>query len=618
MSGRRAGNRIRGPQSALTDFLAANNISAAQIRDDYDRRQREAEQQARENGEGPSTTAQSAEDADAEMAEAIAAAEQAAENTKKRKRNEKDAIEKIKNAKKKKQKSKKDPGSEDEYDDVLGRYEKAKPMPGQFEHCELCSKRFTVTPYSKEGPEGGLLCTPCGKQMTKDLKAEEKAKQKKPAAGRKRRQNESNRLDGIASNKVKTLQQLCIEKAVQFHDDVEELGDLPQELMDRLSAIFSKKRVMNSKTIKLFIRPDVDTIAIHDAAYLEVDDYMQMFAVSPGIRKLVIRNACQLKDEAIEYMLEKCDNINYLQLYAANLISDGMWLKLFKRYGKQLETFKLNWLDATFGDDIAAAMVKNCPNIRRLKLKLCRRLGQATIETISKLKHLEHLSLQISSEVSPESLVNLVQKCGANLRTLSLEHFLDLDDTVLSAIHINCKNISKMRISENDTATDAGFAALFSHWENPPLKFANFNSTRDVDNNNPTGPEEAIGVADAGFKALMKHSGFALEDLNIASCRHVSLSTFNDVFDGEAIYPALERIDMSFCSRVDTRVIAGIFKSCPAVKKVIAFGCFDVQDVVVPRDVVLIGVPKAQDAIEQFGMGMGVEEAVTRMVGVAA
>lgn len=49
-----------------------------------------------------------------------------------------------------------------------------------------------------------------------------------------------------------------------------------------------------------------------------------------------------------------------------------------------------------------------------------------------------------------------------------------------------------------------------------------------------------------------------------------------------------------------------------------AFGCFDVTDVVVPRGVVLIGVPKAQDEIEQFGVGIGVEEAVGRMIEAAA
>jgi DNA repair protein RAD7 len=144
---------------------------------------------------------------------------------KKRKREEKEAIDAIKNKKKEEKKTKKtkgkpkkkpkkgDPDDDDEseYENELGNemYKKARPAPGQFEHCEICSKRFTVTPYSKAGPDGGLLCTPCGKELAKDEKAA-----KKPASkpvGRKRRKLESDRLDGFAVGGAKTLQQICIE-----------------------------------------------------------------------------------------------------------------------------------------------------------------------------------------------------------------------------------------------------------------------------------------------------------------------------------------------------------------------------------------------------------------------
>jgi DNA repair protein RAD7 len=143
-------------------------------------------------------------------------------------------------------------------------YQKSKPLPGQLENCEVCGKRFTVTPYSKAGPEGGLLCTPCGKQLAAEIKAEAKAK--KPVINRKRRKMESDRLDGINSLGAKTLVQLCIEKVAQHHTDIDEFGDLPDMLVDRLSELFSKKRVMNSRTMQLFLRPDMDTVALHDCS----------------------------------------------------------------------------------------------------------------------------------------------------------------------------------------------------------------------------------------------------------------------------------------------------------------------------------------------------------------
>ena len=206
-SARNTGNAIRGPQSALTDFLASNNISANQIRLDYIARRDAAERQSGEDGtptdgdpgEGPS--------------EQVATPEEAPEAKKKRKRNEKTAIAKIKKSKefsKRKKGLAGEPGEDDDDDVAWDMYAKSKPLPGQLENCDLCGKRFTVTPYSKEGPDGGLLCTKCSKELVAESKKE--AKSKKSAVNReKRRKIQSNLLDGRIPTGSKSLQELCIE-----------------------------------------------------------------------------------------------------------------------------------------------------------------------------------------------------------------------------------------------------------------------------------------------------------------------------------------------------------------------------------------------------------------------
>ena len=282
-------------------------------------------------------------------------------------------------------------------------YKKARPAPGQFEHCEICSKRFTVTPYSKEGPEGGLLCTPCGKELKKDLKQQEKKAAAKPA-GRKRRKLESDRLDGIAAGGAKTLQQLCIEKVAKHNEDIEELGDMPQPILERLSEIFSKRRVMKSRTLPLFLRPDLQDVVVHDAAYLEPEDYRQMFAIVPNMRRLVLANACQMKDEAVEYMLERCHKLRHIHLYAANLITEEVWHRMFREVSDRLEVIKLKWLDASFEDAAVEDMVKSCPNLQRVKFKLCRRIGEDAVLALANLQHLQHLWFRIGGEVSSSAL----------------------------------------------------------------------------------------------------------------------------------------------------------------------------------------------------------------------
>jgi DNA repair protein RAD7 len=147
-------------------------------------------------------------------------------------------------------------------------YKKAVKLPGQRENCELCEKLFTVTPYSKSGPDGGLLCTPCGKELSKEAEKAKKEQKKKTAGptGRKRRKIESDRLDGKIALGAKTLQQLCLEKASSYAEDVDDLGDLPDRQMKRLSEIFTKKRVMKSKTLPLFLQPETEQMTVHDCA----------------------------------------------------------------------------------------------------------------------------------------------------------------------------------------------------------------------------------------------------------------------------------------------------------------------------------------------------------------
>ena len=117
----------------------------------------------------------------------------------------------------------------------------------------------------------------------------------------------------------------------------------------------------------------------------------------------------------------------------------------------------------------------------------------------------------------------------------------------------------------------------------------------------------------------MEHSGDRLEYLDISSCRHISYETFAEVFHPDKHYRRLEEINLSFCAVVDTHIVASIFRCCPQIKKVVTFGCFEVADVVVPRGIVLIGAPRAQDAIEQFGDAvLDFERGFGGMIGVGA
>ena len=227
-------------------------------------------------------------------------------------------------------------------------------------------------------------------------------------------------------------------------------------------------------------------------------------------------------------------------------------------------------------------------------MKRCFHLGDEAIELFSQISNLESLSLTFMAPTVKENITNLVFSVGEKLRRLSLRRFQDADDSLLEAIHESCTHLDKLVITNNDRCSDAGFAALFKDWSNPPLTSVNFSSSRDVDNNAAEAPEDTLGLASSGFQSLMKHSGARLQKLGLSSCRHISRAALSSVFDGQKRYPLLADIDISFVPEADTTVIAGILQCCPEIKKIAAFGCFDVKDVTVPPGVALVGADRAR------------------------
>ena len=334
---------------------------------------------------------------------------------------------------------------------------------------------------------------------------------------------------------------------------------------------------------------------------LETEDYIRLFSIVPKLENLNLRNAGQFKDEVINHIIEREVPLKSIQLEAANLVSNEKWIELFKRCGKPLESLKLSWLDFSMDDDTFMSLCRLCPNLKRLKIKKCFRLGNSALGAMTELRQLEHLSLRFPTNTSPRPLADLVASVGSKLRTLSLENFSDADDSVLSTIHSTCTQLSKLRLSENDCCTDAGFVNLFTQWCNPPLRVIDLSSNRSVDYSQPDGPEDPTGLASAGFQALIEHSGLRLERLDISSCRHISHETLSKLFNGKRQYPLLKNINISFLTKVDNLIAAGLFKSCPELVRMTAFGCFNLSNVPVPKAVALIGVPNAQDSIIQQG-----------------
>lgn len=460
---------------------------------------------------------------------------------------------------------------------------------------DICEVRFTVTPYSRAGPNGGLLCNPCGKQLEKEDGPAKK--KKKPTAGGpvgSRRKNQSSILDGTYVLGAKSLMTLCIETLAKNIELAEDLGELPPRLIDRIARILSKKRLLDSNTLNLFLQPTTRDVAVYDATRLSVDDLSRIFQTVPELKNLKIKNGIRFKDEVMEYLISRDKlELEGLHIHGANLLSNELWKNYLTAKGRFLRTLQVYYTDKHFDDDCVALLKHAAPNMRRLKIYHNQMVSGTGIRELAHLANLQHLSINLHHQVHSDIWVSVLSSIGGGLKTLSLRVVPELDNSVLDAIHANCRSLSKLRITDSEAMTDAGFVRLFSDWQNPGLIFLDLEKCRQLDAHKPRENPNGIGLCSEGFKALMKHSGRSLQSLNLDACRHISSTAFEEVFSSENMYPELKKLELSFCEEVSDLIVGSIFRSCPNLKELIVFGCMKLKDVRVPRGKVLVGMPNA-------------------------
>ncbi|KAF4983035.1 hypothetical protein FZEAL_1460 [Fusarium zealandicum] len=584
-------------QSALTDFLASHNISAAQIRSEADARRRQAaadDPEDDDEGEGESPTAPAQSTASRRRSDRNAADEQAA----KRKREEEKKIEKIKESKSFKRRKKRTDNSDD---DEIARAlldERSGPLPGQMENCDICEKRFTVTPYSVAGPNGGLLCAPCGREVAKERQGLPKKKPKKQAivggVGR-RRAIQSRILDGDVG--TKSLATLCVQTLAKNVELADSLGDLPDHLIDKIARMFSKRRLLKSETLPLFVQSGTEVLHIYDGANLGEQDLISIFQVAPQLRHLKIRCGIQFKDEVMDYLLSRDISLESFYLHGANLLSEEKWHEFLRAKGETLKGLQVYYTDRHFGNDSVALLRDHCPNLRRLKVENNQQVSDDGVKSIGEISSLEHIGLQLQCKTTTAAYTHFISKIGKKLQTLSLKIVPEVDDGVLRAINQHCRSLTKLRITDSEFMTDDGFAALFTEWTNSPLHYIDLQKCRQVDASKPRENPNNIGLCSEGFKALMAHSGQKIRHLNVHACRHISRDAFEEVFHKDANYPELRELEISFCEEVTDFILGSIFRACPNIREVNVFGCMKVKEVRVPRGVILVGVPNAQGMI---------------------
>ncbi|KZO92412.1 RNI-like protein [Calocera viscosa TUFC12733] len=616
-----ANNRVRGPTSALTEFLREQGISARAL-SGYTRRLVEEGEENEEQAEGQATAAgpsatvpvtvtlqESAQagpsrsratrgsttNANGYTSDNLDGDEEPspARNGRKRKMSDKEMAKAKAKAKAEFERSKKrklngggadddDEEEEDEYTAKskggvgVGKADGVTPNIGDRDECAECGKLYTFTKYTRPADPGpGYLCPACTKAAGHDLF--------KTAQGpRKRKENVTKRKIVFfeENDPVPTLAELCLETIAKHIEDVDALGDIGSLNMDKIAKIIAKNRRLNASVAPLFYDITNENLTLYDCTALESSGLIALANLNPNLVNLRLDFCGRVEATALGHWAQHLAKLKRIELLAPFLVTDKAWIKFFETVGDRLEGFLIT-NSPRFSQECVESLVKNCPKLTELRL---RRIGKLEDDWLPLLHPLTQLTLLDLSDASlgnapisltDEPLIDLMSKVGANLEHLDLSgHELVTDDMLIRGIAPNMPKLKRLRLVELSNLTDEGVGAFFDALVATPLHWL------DLSRN----PE----LADKALVGLLDHSGAGLAHLNMNQFKEASNEVLLQIGEKASL---LEFLDLGFCREVDDFVVKAVQDGCKGLKELKVYGCNRItEDCPKKRGVRIVGV----------------------------
>ncbi|KAK9388860.1 hypothetical protein V1515DRAFT_596274 [Lipomyces mesembrius] len=548
MSRNAGGSRVRGPNSALTEFLRERGIDANAIRHRYEET---LQQQATGSSETVVTISGSSATSRSRSREVETTVSSSSRSRKRTKKKHEDS---------------------DDEGEILARM--TRPRPGQIDFCAECQCRFTVTAYSKPARDGnGLLCHSCGSKYAQ----EEKQQKKTQISSRKRKKSIAAALLDKQEFAVPKLQDLCVKVIAKYIEDVEILGDIGDFNMEKIARILSRNRSLKDNTLKLFLNPSIRRLHLWDCSNLSSDSLELIGSYCPLLESLTLSMCGQITDKVIDYYSTNLRNLHSLTINGGFLITSGCWVRFFDTIGSQLVRFSLaNTL--RFNRESLQALVRNCSaTVEELSLSRVGSLKNEDIPVLLQLRELTALELSYMRDaITDDDLIDLLRVIGPRLVTLNLDDSGDLTDKfLLEGVRPYCGRLQNLSLALCDGFTDAGVRDVFKDWEfNNGLINANFS--------------RCTNVGDEAIQALIDHSAKTLVILNLNSVYKLTSATFQLLASSDCEF--LSQLDFGFVHCVGDQEIEVLTARCKSLQLIEAYGNIRITELAkVKRGVKVLG-----------------------------
>lgn len=516
---------VRGPNSALTEFLRSQGINATDIRDRWDRRRNQEPQQlAEEAQEDAADTAEALDDPEVRVIAEAAAAKR-----------------------------------------------KAVDDPELFEGtalCAYCRSRFTLTVYTRE-TKNGVLCRRCGAQGSK-AKA-----RKNDTTARKKRKAMAQALVDLRTDLSPSLQDLCISTVAKYIDDVDELGDLTSQNMQKIANILTKNRRLSNSTVQLFLRNDATTLELWDCSALTPEAFNLIPSMCPNLERLTLSMCGQLNDENL-MRLAQLKNLKELVLDGPFLVRFDAWIEFFETVGPRLEKFDVRSV-YRISAEVLAVLVDNATNLRYLGLRNLSQVSDpAPFFLLRDLEKLEHLELCDMEEgiLTDEALCSTLKAIGSQLKTLVIKQGPELTDKLVAAIGENCQCLQRLELVNLTSITEDAVTQMFQTWSSKE-----WNKSLSI-----LSLERTIGVGDQALDTALEHLHGSLVELNVNSLKLLTQAIIPKL----AAVPNLTKLDIGFLGFIEPVHIYKLATS-PHLKLVLAYGNIRLSGMPLPTTPTVVG-----------------------------
>ena len=561
---RNRGNNIKGPNSALTQFLQEEGISAESIRqrwlETHPEEKSDSETQDKITEETPEVEGSSnAEKDNSETEESTPNLLQSSDEE----------------------------GSGDE------RSSSVRPSAKRGVSIEQDSdeEEYDVTDSAREHS--------ITIENDKESELKKKARTKRVLKNRKKKRRRAADLLNQRDGEVPSLQQLSlniISKNIStwgsgkdrdqhlFSHLRDVLGGISSNNLNQLANALSKNRALNDDTLQLFLKTDLKSLTFYDCSKISYEGYKTLAIFSPHLEELSLQMCGQLNNEALLYIAEKLTKLTSLKLDGPFLINEETWDKFFEIMKGRLQEFHISNTHR-FTDKNLGSLLQNCHG-ELLSVGFSRLdslFNYSILPQYLTNERFHTLAIEYpynEEDVTDEVIINILGQVGPSLKCLSLKQCDELTDSVivngLTAFLSGTDNVNSalevLELEGLDQLSSDSLVYFFSQTSLPSLKRCSLMRCIEVGD-------------DAVTELFLNSARDSLINLNLNSLKNLTATPFSVLKCDN-----LETIDLGFVRCIDDNVMETLCNQNIKLRLIEIFGDNLVtKDANIKRGVTVLG-----------------------------